>query len=161
MTFDPSYSQLFKSLIPQWGADVQPYLRTGIRIGVLPTVGAAAEGMPIRQIAGGQIKPAFSLLAQPTVNTFSDLKGKIIGVTRLRSLSANLLQAILRPHGLSFSDVKVLSLQTTNNVFVTLDTKQISAGMLFWDIKAKLVGYKQLARASDYTSAYQGGSPLR
>ncbi len=128
-------------------------------IGVLPTVWAAAEGLPIRQIAGGQIKPAFSLIAQPSITGFADLKGKLIGVSRLRSLASNLLQAILKRHGLSFADVKVLSLQTTNNVYITLDTKQIAAGMLSvpLDIKAKLAGYKQLARASDYATAYQGG----
>lgn len=128
-------------------------------IGVLPTVWAAAEGMPIRQIAGGQIKPAFSLVAQPNINSFTEMKGQIIGVSRLRSLASNLLQVILKKHGLSFSEVKVLSLQTTNNVYLTLDTKQIAAGMLSvpLDIKAKLAGYKVVARAADYTTAYQGG----
>ena len=48
-------------------------------IGVLPTVWAAAEGLPIRQIAGGQIKPAFSLIAQPEVNSYAELKGKLVG----------------------------------------------------------------------------------
>lgn len=128
-------------------------------IGVLPTVWAAGEGMLIRQIAGGQIEPAFSLVVQPAVGAITDLKGQIIGVSRLRSLASNLLQSILKRHGMSFSDVKVLSLQTTNNVFATLDTKQIAGGMLSipWDIKAKLAGYKLLARAADYTMAYQGG----
>jgi ABC-type nitrate/sulfonate/bicarbonate transport system substrate-binding protein len=128
-------------------------------IGVLPTIWAAAEGMPIRQIAGGQIRPAFSLVAQPNVNSYDELKGKLLGVSRLRSLASNLLLVILKKHGLSFSDVKVLSLQTTNNVYLTLDTKQITAGMLSvpLDIKAKLAGYKILANAADYTTAYQGG----
>jgi ABC-type nitrate/sulfonate/bicarbonate transport system substrate-binding protein len=128
-------------------------------IGVLPTVWAAAEGMPIRQIAGGQIRPAFSLVAQPGVNSYDELKGKLVGVSRLRSLASNLLTAILKKHGLGIGDVRVISLQTTNNVYLTLDTKQISAGMLSvpLDIKAKLAGYKILANAADYTTAYQGG----
>lgn len=128
-------------------------------IGVLPTVWAAAEGLPIRQIAGGQIKPAFSLIAQPEVNSYADLKGKLVGVSRLRSLASNLLTIILKKHGLAPNDVRMISLQTTNNVYITLDTKQITAGMLSvpLDIKAKLAGYKLLASAADYTSAYQGG----
>ncbi len=128
-------------------------------IGVLPTVWAAAEGMPIRQIAGGQIKPAFSLIAQPEVNSYADLKGKLVGVSRLRSLASNLLTVILKKHGLAPNDVRMISLQTTNNVYLTLDTKQITAGMLSvpLDIKAKLAGFKMLASAADYTSAYQGG----
>ncbi|HEY1373912.1 MAG TPA: ABC transporter substrate-binding protein [Candidatus Binatia bacterium] len=128
-------------------------------IGVLPTVWAAAEGLPIRQIAGGQIKPAFSLIAQPEVNSFADLKGKLVGVSRLRSLASNLLTVILKKHGLAPNDVRMISLQTTNNVYLTLDTKQITAGMLSvpLDIKAKLAGYKMLANAADYTTAYQGG----
>src|SRR5258706_2050685 len=128
-------------------------------IGVLPTVWAAAEGLPIRQIAGGQIKPALSLIAQPEVVSYADLKGKLVGVSRLRSLASNLLLVILKKHGLAASDVKLISLQTTNNVYLTLDTKQITAGMLSvpLDIKAKLAGYKMLASAADYTTAYQGG----
>ncbi|HEY1266761.1 MAG TPA: ABC transporter substrate-binding protein [Candidatus Binatia bacterium] len=128
-------------------------------IGVLPTVWAAAEGMPIRQIAGGQIKPAFSLIAQPEVNSFADLRGKLVGVSRLRSLASNLLAVILKKHGLAPNDVRMISLQTTNNVYITLDTKQITAGMLSvpLDIKAKLAGFKMLASAADYTTAYQGG----
>jgi ABC-type nitrate/sulfonate/bicarbonate transport system substrate-binding protein len=128
-------------------------------IGVLPTVWAAAEGMPIRQVAGGQIRPAFSLVAQPDVNSYDDLKGKLVGVSRLRSLASNLLTSILKKHGLGINDVRVISLQTTNNVYLTLDTKQISAGMLSvpLDIKARLAGYKILANAADYTTAYQGG----
>src|ERR1041384_461698 len=128
-------------------------------IGVLPTAGAAAEGLPIRQIAGGQIKPAFSLVAQPEVNSFADLKGKLVGVSRVRSLASNLLTVILKKNGLALNDVRMISLQTTNNVYLTLDTKQITAGMLSvpLDIKAKLAGYKVLARAADYTTAYQGG----
>ena len=128
-------------------------------IGVLPTVWAAAEGLPIRQIAGGQIKPAFSLIAQPEVNSFADLKGKLVGVSRVRSLASNLLTVILKKNGLALKDVRMISLQTTNNVYLTLDTKQITAGMLSvpLDIKAKLAGYKVLARAADYTTAYQGG----
>src|SRR5262245_53348989 len=128
-------------------------------IGVLPTIWAAAEGMPIRQIAGGQIRPAFSLVAQPNVNSYNDLRGALIGVSRLRSLASNLLTVILKKHDLGITDVRVISLQTTNNVYLTLDTKQISAGMLSvpLDIKAKLAGYKLLANAADYTTAYQGG----
>ena len=128
-------------------------------IGVLPTIWAAAEGMPIRQIAGGQIRPAFSLVAQPSVNSYNDLRGALIGVSRLRSLASNLLTVILKKHDLGITDVRVISLQTTNNVYLTLDTKQISAGMLSvpLDIKAKLAGYKLLANAADYTTAYQGG----
>ncbi len=128
-------------------------------IGVLPTIWAAAEGLPIRQIAGGQIKPAFSLIAQPEVNSYADLRGKLVGISRLRSLASNLLLVILKKHGLSASDVKLISLQTTNNVYLTLDTKQITAGMLSvpLDIKARLAGYKMLASAADYTTAYQGG----
>lgn len=128
-------------------------------IGVLPTVWAAAEGLPIRQIAGGQIKPAFSLIAQPEVNSFADLKGKLVGVSRVRSLASNLLTVILKNNGLALNDVRMISLQTTNNVYLTLDTKQITAGMLSvpLDIKAKLAGFKILASAADYTTAYQGG----
>jgi NitT/TauT family transport system substrate-binding protein len=128
-------------------------------IGVLPTVWAAAEGLPIRQIAGGQIKPAFSLIAQPEVNSFADLRGKLVGVSRVRSLASNLLTVILKKNGLALNDVRMISLQTTNNVYLTLDTKQITAGMLSvpLDIKAKLAGFKILASAADYTTAYQGG----
>jgi NitT/TauT family transport system substrate-binding protein len=128
-------------------------------IGVLPTVWAAAEGLPIRQIAGGQIKPAFSLIAQPEVNSFADLKGKLVGVSRVRSLASNLLTVILKKNGVALNDVRMISLQTTNNVYLTLDTKQITAGMLSvpLDIKAKLAGFKILASAADYTTAYQGG----
>jgi ABC-type nitrate/sulfonate/bicarbonate transport system substrate-binding protein len=86
--------------------------------------------MPIRQVAGGQIRPAFSLVAQPDVNSYDDLKGKLVGVSRLRSLASNLLTVILRKHGLGINDVRVISLQTTNNVYLVLDTKQIAAGML-------------------------------
>jgi ABC-type nitrate/sulfonate/bicarbonate transport system substrate-binding protein len=66
---------------------------------------------------------------------------------------------ILKKNGLALNDVRMISLQTTNNVYLTLDTKQITAGMLSvpLDIKAKLAGYKVLARAADYTTAYQGG----
>ncbi|HLC26359.1 MAG TPA: ABC transporter substrate-binding protein [bacterium] len=121
---------------------------------------AAAGGAPVKLLTGGSEKPAFYLIAQPEIKKVTDLRGKIIGLTGVRSLVDIATRSILKQHGMDADkDVRATYLGSTGNVFTALASKRVSAGLLSppFDYKAKKLGLQVLLFAGDYVHLLQGG----
>ncbi len=121
---------------------------------------AAASGVAVKLLTGGSEKPAFFLVAQPEIRSVTDLRGKVIGVTSLRSLTDMVVHDILKQHGIDADkDARIIALRNTANILAALASKQVQAGILSppFDYQAKKLGLKIILFAGDYIRALQGG----
>ena len=121
---------------------------------------AAASGVAVKLLTGGSEKPAFFLVTQPEITKVADLRGRVIGVTSLRSLTDMVVHAILKQHGIDADkDARILALRNTANILAGLASKQVHAGILSppFDYQAKKLGLRVLLFAGDYVRALQGG----
>jgi NitT/TauT family transport system substrate-binding protein len=110
-------------------------------------VSADAEGGDLRVIAALTNRLVFSVMAQPTINTPQDLKGKSIGITRAGSSTYTAaLQALkiwnLQPD----SDVTLVPLDQVPSILAGLQANQVAAGVVSppTSIQAHDAGYKTL-----------------
>ena len=121
---------------------------------------AAASGAPVTLVTGGSEKPAFFLVAQPEIKEVTDLRGKMVAVTSVRSLTDISVRNILKQHGMDADkDARIIALKTTANILAALATKQVDAGLLSppYDYEAKKLGLRVLLFAGDYVRFLQGG----
>jgi NitT/TauT family transport system substrate-binding protein len=121
---------------------------------------AAASGVPVKLLTGGSEKPAFYLVSQPAIEKVADLKGKIVAVTSMTSLTDVITRDILKQHGVSpEKDVQIIALGSTANILAGLTSKQIQAGILSppFDSLAQRSGLRVLLFAGDFVQALQGG----
>jgi ABC-type nitrate/sulfonate/bicarbonate transport system substrate-binding protein len=110
-------------------------------------VSADAEGGDMRLVIGLTNRLVFSVMAQPTLSSPEDLKGKTLGITRAGSSTYTAaLQALkiwnLQPD----KDVTLLPLNEVPAILAGLQAKQVDAGVVSppTSIQAKDAGYKQL-----------------
>ncbi|MBI4527560.1 MAG: ABC transporter substrate-binding protein [Deltaproteobacteria bacterium] len=121
---------------------------------------AAASGAPVKLLTGGSEKPAFYLVSQPGIEKVADLKGKIVAVTSLTSLTDVITRDVLKQHGLSpEKDVQIMALGSTANILAGLTSKQVQGGILSppFDSLARKSGLRVLLFAGDFVQALQGG----
>ena len=121
---------------------------------------AAASGVPVKLLTGGSEKPAFFLVAQPEIRRVADLRGKVIAVTSLRSLTDILTRDLLKQNGVDPGrDVQIIALRDTANILAGLAAKQVQAGLLSppFDYQARKMGLNVLLFAGDHIRLLQGG----
>jgi ABC-type nitrate/sulfonate/bicarbonate transport system substrate-binding protein len=73
----------------------------------------ALQGIPLKWLAVWSPRPDFQLIADSSVKTLSDLKGKKIGIAGPAATSTDLTNKLLQTSGLSPSDVHEISLGST------------------------------------------------
>ena len=122
---------------------------------------AAASGVPVKLLTGGSEKPAFFLVAQPEIRRVADLRGKVIAVTSLRSLTDILTRDLLKQNGVDpgRGDAQIIALRDTANILAGLAAKQVQAGLLSppFDYQARKMGLNVLLFAGDHIRLLQGG----
>jgi NitT/TauT family transport system substrate-binding protein len=110
-------------------------------------VSADAEGGDMRLVLGLTNRLVFSVMAQPSVNSPQDLKGKNLGITRVGSSTYTAAQQALKIWNLQADkDVTLLPLNEVPAILAGLQAKQVDAGVVSppTSIQAKDAGYKQL-----------------
>jgi NitT/TauT family transport system substrate-binding protein len=110
-------------------------------------VSADAEGGDMRLVLGLTNRLVFSVMAQPSVNSPEDLKGKRLGITRTGSSTYTAAQQALKIWHLEpDKDVTLLPLSEVPAILAGLQAKQIDAGVVSppTSIQAKDAGYKEL-----------------
>jgi ABC-type nitrate/sulfonate/bicarbonate transport system substrate-binding protein len=110
-------------------------------------VSADAEGGDMRLVIGLTNRLVFSVMAQPTINTPSDLKGKTLGITRVGSSTYTAAQQALKIWNLQpDTDVTLLPLNEVPSILAGLQAKQVDAGVVSppTSIQAKSAGFKEL-----------------
>ena len=110
-------------------------------------VTADVAGGDMRLVLGMTNRLVFSVMAQPTINSPEDLKGKSMGITRAGSSTYTAAQQALKLwHLQPDTDVTLLPLNEVPSILAGLQAKQVDAGVVSppTSIQAKAAGFKEL-----------------
>lgn len=125
-----------------------------------PAVNAAVRGVDLKIVFVVGQKPLHDLITSVDIHSFGDLKGKILGVTSMGSMSDNLTRRILRKNGLEPDRDVALRVIGTETLQLAALKKEIIAGALLtvpYNFLAQKEGFRRLAYAGDYEEIVIGG----
>lgn len=108
---------------------------------------AGASGARVAFVIGILNRIVFSLYSKPEIRQFSDLKGKLLGVTQPGSTTDFTARILIQQAGMSpGKDVHVVHLQGMPDIITALSQGRIDAGILSAPstVKARQVGFKEL-----------------
>lgn len=106
----------------------------------------------------GISKPVLSLVVEPAIASFRDLKSKTLAVDGTRTGFALLLIRMMEENGLKGGDYELRATGNSQKRFEALTSGEASGALLDspLDLKALDKGYKALAKTSDYFPRVQG-----
>ena len=113
---------------------------------------AATAGLPVKVIAFGGIRPAFSLNVRPEIKSVADLKGKQIAVSSKGATTEVVAKEIVRQAGLNPErDVITMPLGAQGNHLAALQTNAVQAAIFTppYDIYGEREGFRVLVWAGD------------
>jgi NitT/TauT family transport system substrate-binding protein len=113
---------------------------------------AAARGAPVRAFSTSIKAPFFSLIVQPAIKSFKDLKGRVIGVTSLGGTNQISGRLMLQHFGVDPDrDVKFLAIGEEKFVVEAFKTKRVDAILVAppFSILMKREGFPALANTAD------------
>jgi ABC-type nitrate/sulfonate/bicarbonate transport system substrate-binding protein len=115
---------------------------------------AAANGLPIKIIAGMLQKPVYSLYASVGFKgkTTKDLKGRKVGITGFGAASEHAARAILNHHGLEpVKDVALIPLRSATNMLLGIQSGSVDAAILWppHSFQAEKIGMIKLEYLGD------------
>ena len=93
------------------------------------------------------------LIAKPEIRSITDLKGKTVSTGGLGSITEVTIREIFKRHGLDpFRDVGLVGVGASQDRFAALVSGAVQAAVLTtpFDFKAVQMGYRVLAKATDY-----------
>jgi len=93
-------------------------------------VQATLKGADAAIIAGVANRLVFSFMARPEIKSFTDLKGKKIGITRLGSSTHSVTLWVMNRFGLKPEEYQLLQLVDVPNILTAIMAGQIDAGAL-------------------------------
>jgi NitT/TauT family transport system substrate-binding protein len=108
---------------------------------------AGLGGAKVALIVGVLNRIVFSLYSKPEIRQFSDLRGKVIGVTQPGSSTDFTARILIQQAGMALGkDVQVLHLQGIPDIITALSQGRIDAGVLSapTTLKARQAGLKEL-----------------
>lgn len=107
---------------------------------------AALKGADVVILAGVANRLVFSFMARPEIKSFSDLKGKKIGITRLGSSTHSVTLWVANKVGLRPEDYQLLQLVDVPNILTAIMAGQIEAGALSppTNFRARKAGLNEL-----------------
>lgn len=95
------------------------------------TIQMAAEGKSIVSFISLLKSPNFAIIASPGVKTFSDLRGKTVGVSSVGSPSQFYLTYLLGKAGVNQADVSTATVGMGATAMAALEHRQVVAAVLF------------------------------
>jgi ABC-type nitrate/sulfonate/bicarbonate transport system substrate-binding protein len=118
---------------------------------------AIEQGAPLAIVAGGQNSIPYSLIAQPSIRTFGDLRGKDIGVSNLTSGPTLILRKMMAGNGLNDGDYDLVPAGGTAERFAAIKSGVVAAGLLLQpeDLTLMAEGFNRVGLATDYVPRFQ------
>jgi NitT/TauT family transport system substrate-binding protein len=116
---------------------------------------SAARGAPVRAFSTSIKAPFFSLIVNPTIKSFKDLKGRVIGVTSLGGTNQISGRLMLQHFGVDPDrDVKFLAIGEEKFVVEAFKAKRVDAILVAppFSILMKREGFPALANTADVVS---------
>ena len=147
------------------------FMRTNLTLQAL-TAGSidfsAATGAAVNAIVGGadlrvvlamSDKPVFDVIAQPSITSIQQLRGKKIGFGGIGSLSETIMRQILRANQIPVDLVKFINLGQNSLTYPSLKAALIDATTLQvpQTFFAQDEGFRKLAATADFYRVVQGG----
>jgi NitT/TauT family transport system substrate-binding protein len=122
-------------------------------------VSAAVRGADIKVILAVTDKPSFDLIAQPSITSVQQLRGKKIGTGGVGSLAEILARRILVANHVPLEDVAILATGPSHVTYLSLKAKVIDAAPLQMPLTftAQDEGFRKLVAAGDVYQTVQGG----
>jgi ABC-type nitrate/sulfonate/bicarbonate transport system substrate-binding protein len=122
-------------------------------------VNAIVNGADIRVVLAMSDKPAFDLIAHPSVTKIAELRGKRIGFGGVGGLSELIVRQILAANQIPPDQVNFLPMGQNSLTYASLKAGMIDATMLQMpqNFLAEDDGFRKLAAGSDYYRVVQGG----
>jgi ABC-type nitrate/sulfonate/bicarbonate transport system substrate-binding protein len=122
-------------------------------------VSAIVNGAEVRVVLAMSDKPAFDLIAHPSITKIAELRGKRIGFGGIGGLSELIVRQILAAHQIAPGEVKFLPMGQNSLTYASLKAGMIDATMLQipQNFLAEDDGFRKLAAGSDYYRVVQGG----
>jgi len=125
----------------------------------------ALRGLPLINIFVAFQQPQHAVITKAEIRTISDLKGKRVGILRVKMLDDLLLQDVLKPHGLKIPrDVEVLGVGSPPTRLAALLSGRVDAVVLAtpYNFRAEEAGFRRLLVFRDYGYILpSGGSIVR
>lgn len=122
-------------------------------------VSASVRGADIRVILAVTDRPSFDLIAQPSITSVQQLRGKKIGSGGVGSLAETLARQILIAHGIRPEEVAILATGPSYVTYMALKAKVVDAAPLQMPLTftAQDEGFRKLVDAGDVYRSVQGG----
>jgi ABC-type nitrate/sulfonate/bicarbonate transport system substrate-binding protein len=121
---------------------------------------AAARGVPVKLVSVITAKPTFDLISEPKIQSFGQLKGKLVGISTRGGTFEHITRLILERNGLHpDKDVTILALGRQDDIHLGLKAGRISAA-IFSPPRSLLLyrdGFHKLAVSGDYLPHYPIG----
>lgn len=122
---------------------------------------AAVRGVGVKLVLIVASKPTFDLVAEPKIQSFQQLKGKLVGISTRGGTFEHLTRLILERNGLNpDKDVTILALGRQDDLYLALKAGRISAAIYSPPLNLMLLreGFHKLAFSGDYLPHYPIGS---
>jgi NitT/TauT family transport system substrate-binding protein len=118
---------------------------------------AQVRGADAIGIAGFNNKASYSLMVQPEIQRITDLKGKTLGASALRTGEVVFMKALLRKYGMTDNDYSLVVAGASRNRVTAMSTKQIDATVMPPPDNFRLedMGVKRLAEVNEAVPEYQ------
>jgi len=128
-----------------------------LRIG--STILSAARGLPVRTIFLTTLKPFWSLVVRPEINSIAELKGKVIGSGGVAGSHYGTSKVILRKHGIDPDKEVTLKFVGPGERIPAVLAKSIDGVLMDYGeaLRARKMGLKLLLNAADYYSLASAG----
>jgi NitT/TauT family transport system substrate-binding protein len=122
-------------------------------------VSSAVNGANIRVILAVTDQPSFDLIAQPSIASVQQLRGKKIGTGGVGSLAEILARRILSAHNVRPEEVTILATGPSHMTYLSLKAKVIDAAPLQMPLTftAQDEGFRKLVSAAEVYRSVQGG----
>ena len=100
--------------------------------------------------------PAFSVVVQPAIKSWSEVKGKTVAVSAPKDGAAIIFRLMAQPHGLKESDYTFISVGTTPNRYAALKSKAVDVAIMGQpqDFLAASEGFRILGRSDAVLKNY-------
>lgn len=121
---------------------------------------AAARGVPVKLVSVITSKPTFDLISESKIQSFQQLKGKLVGISTRGGTFEHITRLILEKNGLHpDKDVTILALGRQDDIHLALKAGRVSAA-IFSPPRSLLLyrdGFHKLAVSGDYLPHYPIG----
>lgn len=149
--FDVVYGQSASSILQQLvGGSVDLVASTGIN----EPLHAAAKGAPVGILRIVGKVPPYAILAQPTIHSIKELKGKTVAIGGLVDITRLYFERMFEANGIKWGDYDAIVIGSTTGRLAALQSGAVAATMLLppFNFQAEARGYTNLGNVVEHAA---------